>query len=210
MKKGSMIKGSRVQFSEEKLRERLNLELLIIEPLNPSPMKKPKQTPPLPTDKPVWWKAEEENSLLLREDTASYGDHPKAYDLEERVAKFGEEAVRFAKRIPRHPANDRLIGQLVGADTSVGANYLEATEGVSAKDFRYPISRAKKEAKETKFFLRMIVASEGALAAPARVLYREAHELHLIFAAIHRNTKLEGKVQVLSPKPGRRSRIPQA
>ena len=112
------------------------------------------------------------------------GRHP--FDLEERTGVFGENVVRFAKKIPRDPANDRLIGQLVGAATSIGANYCEANEGVSKKDFRNTISRCVKEAKETKHFLRMVAAAEPKLADAARTLYREAKELHLIFAAMFR------------------------
>jgi four helix bundle protein len=80
----------------------------------------------------------------------------------------------------------KLIDQRVGCATSIGGNYCEANEGVSKKDFRHPISRCVKEAKETKFFLRMIVASEPQFAKEARVLYREAKELMLIFASIYR------------------------
>ncbi len=109
-----------------------------------------------------------------------------AFDLEERTARFGEEIIRFVKKIPRSPENDRLINQLVGCGTSIGANYCEANEGVSKKDFRFTIGRCVKEAKETKFFLRMIAASEPGLAEEARQLYREAKELHLIFASIFR------------------------
>jgi four helix bundle protein len=111
------------------------------------------------------------------------------FDLEERTAKFGETVVRFSKKIPRDPTNNRLIDQLVGAGTSVGANYIEASERVSKKDFRFSISRCVKEAKESKFFLRMIAASEPRLADEARQLYRECHELHRIFASIYRQTK---------------------
>ena len=99
---------------------------------------------------------------------------------------FGEEIVRFVKKIPRGPANDRLINQVVGCGTSVGANYCEANEGVSKRDFRNTIGRCVKEAKETKYFLRLIAAAEPALAGEARRLYREAKELHLIFASIFR------------------------
>ena len=94
--------------------------------------------------------------------------------------------MRFARKIPRHPASDRLINQLVGCGTSVGANYCEADERVSKKDFRNTIGRCVKEAKETKYFLRLIAAAEPNLAAEARELFREAKELHLIFAAIFR------------------------
>jgi len=109
-----------------------------------------------------------------------------AFDLEERTAQFGEAIIRFIKKLPRNAENNRLIGQLVGCGTSVGANYCEANEGVSKKDFKNTIGRCVKEAKETKFFLRMVAASEPALAEEARKLYREAKELHLIFASIYR------------------------
>ena len=118
---------------------------------------------------------------LLRED-----GKPLKYDLEERTALFGEAVIRFAKKIPRHPANDRLIGQLVGAATSIGANYCEADDGSSKKDFRNKICTCRKEARETKFFLRMVAAAEGSLKPEARVLWQEAKELHLIFSAIWR------------------------
>src|ERR1700741_1506576 len=113
--------------------------------------------------------------------------HP--FDLEERTARFGEAIVRFSKKIPRDPTNNRLIDQLVGCGTSIGGNYCEANEGVSKKDFRNMISRCVKESKETKFFLRMLAASEPQLVAEAREHYREAKELHLIFASIFRKTK---------------------
>ena len=108
--------------------------------------------------------------------------HP--FDLEERTAQFDEAIVRFSKKIPRSPTNDRLIDQLVGCGTSIGGNYREANGSFSKKDFRFSISRCVKEAKETKFFLRMVAASESQLVEEARVLYREGHELHLIFASM--------------------------
>ncbi|QYM78132.1 four helix bundle protein [Horticoccus luteus] len=121
------------------------------------------------------------------EDSPATGRHP--FDLEERTACFGAAIIRFLKKVPHGPNNNRLIDQLVGCGTSIGANYCEANEGVSKKDFRNIIGRCVKEAKETKFFLRMIATSEPALADQARTLYREAQELHLIFASIYRNTK---------------------
>src|SRR5256885_11185587 len=110
--------------------------------------------------------------------------HP--FDLEERTALFGEAIVGFAKKIPRSPGNDRLVGQLVGCGTSIGANYCEANERVSKKDFRNTIGRCVKEAKETKYFLRLIAATEPRLAEAGRTLYPEAQELHLIFASMYR------------------------
>ncbi len=123
--------------------------------------------------------------MVLRESAAPQnGKHP--FDLEERTAQFGEAVIRFCKKVPRSPINDRLIDQVVGAATSIGGNYDEASEAVSKRDFRHRISTCKKEAKETKRFLRMIATSEPQLADEARELWSEGNELHLIFASIYR------------------------
>src|SRR5207302_10541442 len=116
------------------------------------------------------------------------GDGKRVFDLEDRTARFGEAIIRFAKKIPQNPVNNRLISQLVGAGTSVGANYCEADDGVSKSDFKHKISTCKKEARETKFFLRMIATSEPELKPEARALWQEAKELHLIFCAIWRKS----------------------
>ena len=73
------------------------------------------------------------------------------YDLEERTAKFGEQAIKFTKKIPKTAENFGLINQLTRAATSIGANYCEATEAESKKDFSHKISISKKESKETKY-----------------------------------------------------------
>jgi four helix bundle protein len=100
--------------------------------------------------------------------------------------RFGEAIIRFAKKIPRNPVNNRLIDQLVGAGTSVGANYCEADDAVSGKEFKQKIGTCRKESKESMFFLRMVATAEEGLATEARVLWREAKELNLIFGAIWR------------------------
>ncbi len=108
----------------------------------------------------------------------------RVYDLEERTALFGESVIRFAKRIPQNPVNNRLIDQLVGVATSVGANFCEADDGYSLKEYAVRIATCRKEARESKFFLRMVATAEPASKAEARNLWREAKELHLIFRAI--------------------------
>ena len=109
------------------------------------------------------------------------------YDLEERTVKFGEEIIKLAKKIPKRAENFPLISQLVRAGTSVGSNYCEAIEAESKKDFSHKISIIKKEAKETKFWLRMILVSEPKLKDEARELWQEAQELNLIFGKIRRS-----------------------
>ena len=138
----------------------------------------------------AWWEDIElvqhsPESIVVREDAPEKNGEPPR-DLVERVSLFGERIVRFSKKIPRDPTNNRLIDQLVGAGTSTGANYCEANEAVSQKDFKNTIGRCLKEAKETKFFLRMIVASEPSLAEEARTLYQEAHQLLRIFGAMRK------------------------
>jgi four helix bundle protein len=91
------------------------------------------------------------------------------------------------KKVPQGPTTNRLIDQLVGAGTSVGANYCEADDAVSKKDFRNKISICKREARESKFFVRMVVRAVPELREQARPLWQEAKELHLIFAKIYRS-----------------------
>jgi four helix bundle protein len=115
------------------------------------------------------------------------GDDPKMiFDLEERTARFGEAVIGLAKRIPQTAVNTRLISQLVGSGTSVGANFCEAEDSVSRKDFKSKVGICRKESKETKYWLRMIAAAEPSLKAEARALWQEARELNLIFGAIWR------------------------
>jgi four helix bundle protein len=111
-----------------------------------------------------------------------------AFDLEERTALFGEAVIQFAKTIPKNPVTTPLISQIVRSGTSVGANYCEADDAVSKKDFKNKIGTCRKEARETKLWLRMIAAAEPELKAEARKLWQEAKELHLIFAAIWRKS----------------------
>jgi len=110
----------------------------------------------------------------------------RPFDLEERTAKFGEAIIAFAKRIPENSVTSRLKSQLVGAGTSVGANYCEAADCVSKKDFKKSIGTCRKESKEARFFLRMIATAEPSLKDEARKLWKEAKELNLIFGAIWR------------------------
>ena len=115
------------------------------------------------------------------------------YDLEERTAKFGEEIIEFAKKISKNSVTVSLISQLVRAGTSVGANYCEADNACSKKDFVNKIALCKKESRETNHWLRMIVKAEEALKGEAwRHLAKEAQELNLIFAAIVHKCREKG------------------
>ena len=110
----------------------------------------------------------------------------RRYDLEERTAVFGEDVIEFAKTIPVNGITRSLMDQLVRSGTSVGANYAEADDAESKKDFRHKIGLCRKEARETKHWLRMIAKAQPELRDKAKPLWQEAKELHLIFAAIMR------------------------
>ena len=113
----------------------------------------------------------------------------KKYDLEERTAVFGESVINFAKLIPQSPVNNSLVIQFVKAGTSVGANYCEADSAESRKDFEHKIGICKKEAKESRYWLRMIARTCPELKDKARSLWKEANELLLIFSAIIKNSR---------------------
>jgi four helix bundle protein len=110
----------------------------------------------------------------------------RVYDLGERTARFGEAVIDFARNVPQNCVTVPLITQLVRAGTNVGANYCEADDAISKKDFRHKISICKKESRETMFWCRMIARAVGEMKRDARVLWKESHELHLIFAKIWR------------------------
>ena len=113
----------------------------------------------------------------------------RPYDLEERTAKFGEQIIAFAKRIPVNSVTQPIVPQLVRAATSVGANYCEADDSGSKKEFRYRVSLCKRESRESKHWLRMVAAASPELKEEGRQLWKEAKELHLIFCAIWRGKK---------------------
>lgn len=113
----------------------------------------------------------------------------KKYDLEERTGKFGEEIIDFVSQLPRNIVTRSLISQLVRAGTSVGANYCEADCAESRKDFEHKLGVCRKESKESKYWLRMVVKALPKFKSSARKLWIEAKELNLIFTAIINKSK---------------------
>jgi four helix bundle protein len=118
-------------------------------------------------------------------------DGERPLDLEERTARFGEAAIDLVRKVNRDCVTSRLISQLVGASTSVGANYCEADEAVSRREYKVKIGYCKKEARESKHFLRMIARAAPQQAEEARALWLEAKQLHLIFCSIYRRKKTD-------------------
>jgi len=113
---------------------------------------------------------------------------PPKHDLEERTARFGEKVIAFAKSVAPGAVTLPLVSQLVRSATSIGANYCEADDAESRKDFRHKISTCRKESRETKHWLRMLVAADRGLREAVKPLWQEAKELNLIFSAIWRRS----------------------
>jgi four helix bundle protein len=116
----------------------------------------------------------------------------KTYDLEERTFLFANDVRAFVKGLRMTVANIEDTKQLVRASGSVGANYIEANESLSKKDFLVRIKICRKEAKESRYWLRLIDVHDGPEPDRKRLL-QEAGELMNIFGAIlHKaNTKSE-------------------
>lgn len=111
------------------------------------------------------------------------------YNLEERTAKFGEEVIEFCKAVKHDDISKPLISQLVRSSTSVGANYCEANNASSKKDFRNKIFICKKECQETKHWLRMMAKCLSENKENIRKMWSECQELTMIFQKIINSLK---------------------
>src|SRR3989442_14598381 len=112
-------------------------------------------------------------------------DGAKPHDLEDRTFLFAESVRAFVKRLPRTISNWEDVRQLVRASGSVAANWIEADEALSKKDFLMRVEICRKEAKESRLFLRLVDAgSAKATASACDKLADEARQLTLIFSAI--------------------------
>jgi four helix bundle protein len=109
----------------------------------------------------------------------------RKYDLEDRTFVYARDVRAFVKRLPKTLANMRDAGQLVDASGSVGANYIEANEALSKKDFVMRIKICRKEAKESRYWLRLIFTGGAKELDEERArLVDEAEQLTNIFGAI--------------------------
>jgi four helix bundle protein len=112
-------------------------------------------------------------------------DGEKPHDLEDRTFLFAESVRDFVKQLPRTIGNTEDVRQLVRASGSVAANWIEADEALSKKDFLMRVKICRKEAKESRLFLRLVdVGLAKASLGERDGLSKEARELTLIFSAI--------------------------
>jgi len=113
----------------------------------------------------------------------------KNYDLEERTFKFTKQVIEFCKKLPRTVENIELIRQGIRASGSIGANYIEANEALSKKDFKMRIKICRKESKESRYWIRLMVATNQLNDDGSKSLTQEATELIKIFNSILSKSK---------------------
>ncbi len=111
-------------------------------------------------------------------------DSKPKYDLEERTLEYGKRIIRMCKALPFNQVNSVLINQVMRSGTSPGANYREANETETSKDFQYRIRICRKESKETLYWLELIIEANPEFNHRISLLLKEAGEFVKIFAAI--------------------------
>jgi four helix bundle protein len=116
--------------------------------------------------------------------------NPKQYDLEDRTLRFAKRVRAFVKKLPKTISNLEDARQIVRASGSIGANYIEANEALSKKDFVLRVKICRKEAKETRYWLRLIDTNNDIESEDEQeFLEKEATELMNIFGSILRKSE---------------------
>jgi len=118
-----------------------------------------------------------------------FEENSKRFDLEERTFHFARRTRGFVKTLAKTIANVEDARQVIRSSGSVGANYIEANEALSKKDFVLRIKICRKEAKESRYWLRLIEVLEAEVAGEREALIQEARELMNIFGSIVRKNE---------------------
>ncbi len=114
----------------------------------------------------------------------------KQYDLENRTFEFAKDCRLFIKRLPKTVGNYEDAPQLIRSSGSVGANYIEANDAISRKDFTHRVKICRKEAKESVYWLRLVdIKDDATLDQVRNDLIQEGTELMKIFGSIVRKSE---------------------
>lgn len=108
----------------------------------------------------------------------------KPYNLEERTLEFAKEIIKLCQKLPKDTVNMKLVGQLVNASGSVGANYREANEALGKKDFSHRMRITRKECKESSYWLELLKEANPSFKNEIDDFIGESQELRSIFTAI--------------------------
>ncbi|OQY68059.1 hypothetical protein B6D29_01345 [Microgenomates bacterium UTCPR1] len=115
----------------------------------------------------------------------------KKFDLEERTLVFAKKIINFCKKLPSNTVNFKLIDQLVRSAGSIGANYIEANDSLGKKDFILHLRIARKETKETIFWLKLVNESNKDIFSEE--LINEATQLRNIFSSIIKKVDIKSQ-----------------
>ena len=108
--------------------------------------------------------------------------------MEDRTLEFSKRISCLCRSLPKDEVNIVYIKQLLRSGTSVGANYIEANEALSKKDFRHRMRIARKEAKETSYWLKLIIDANFTFTQRVEPLLRESKEIRNILSSIINKT----------------------
>jgi len=106
------------------------------------------------------------------------------YDLEERTLDFARRVIKVCKSLHNDRINNRLTDQIIRSAGSIGANYREANDSLGKKDFVHRLKIARKEAKETTFWLELILEANQNMKEVIDILIKETIEIRNIISAI--------------------------
>lgn len=109
------------------------------------------------------------------------------FDLEDRTLEFAKRIIRMCKELPSNTVNFKLIDQIIRSAGSIGANYREANDSLSRKDFMMRMKISRKEAKETNFWLELIIEANPDFKEKIQGLLAESIELKKILSTIITN-----------------------
>jgi len=115
----------------------------------------------------------------------------KYFDLERRTFEFAKNVYKVCKKVSVNTFNKEYLSQLIKASGSVGANYIEANESLSKKDFIYRIKICRKESKESAYWLKLIIETNNVQNDELIILENEAIQLKKIFSSIVENSRIK-------------------
>ncbi len=118
--------------------------------------------------------------------TANIKEQRHPFDLEDRTLIFAKSVLKLVKKLPANIINRELVRQLVRSAGSVGANYREANDPLGPKDFQHRIRITLREAKESVYWLELILEENVHFASEICELHLEADEPRKIFSSIAR------------------------
>jgi len=135
------------------------------------------------------WKKSKLQTPNLKQTLMTKNQNSKRYDLEERTLKFAKEVIEFVKPLPKTTANVEIAKQVIRSSSSVGANYIEANESLSKKDFVMRIKICRKEAKESIYWFKLTEIKTPESEGKRKALIDESTQLVKIFSSIVEKSK---------------------